>query len=72
MEKNSIVEAIDSYNVNKDLVENLASCLQKRVRVLLSPELANADFLEKNFHYHHIPRRSGKISEDTRIFKSVP
>ena len=47
MEKNSIVEAIDSYNVNKDLVENLALCLQKRVRALLSPELANADFGEK-------------------------
>jgi len=47
VEKNSIVEAIGSYNVNKDLVENLAFCLQKRVRALLSPELANTDFADK-------------------------
>jgi hypothetical protein len=47
LEKNSVVETIASYNVNKDLIENLALCLEKRVSSLLSPELANVDFGEK-------------------------
>jgi hypothetical protein len=47
LEKISVVEAIGSYTVNKELIENLTICLQKRVRLLLSPALANANFEDK-------------------------
>ena len=75
MEKNSVVETIASYNVNKELIENLALCLQKRVRSLLSPALANANFEDKisiTIFYHGAAEMFTTIREYLSHYPKLP
>lgn len=72
METKAITETIGSYNVNKELVENIALCLQTEIRGLLSPELQDLDFSDKISITISLPNESKTNSSITEYLGQYP